>query len=176
MKASLPDLSSRPRRGGGLQRLDVALLTVALLAFLLSAFSAWRARSELSQATEATSRARGEAEAARLTAQKARLASRRSGETWVPAVLLLGESPPPQVIEDLAELLPGEVRVEALTLHYADEISLDMSVTAVDAAAYDRFMDSLVLSPRFVNLRPGPEGRRGELRLSLHATYRKVSP
>jgi len=176
MKASLPDLSSRPRRGGAGHRLDAALLAVALLAFLLSAFSAFRARSDLSLATEATSRARSEAEAARLTAQQARSASRRSGEAWVPAVLLQGESSPPQVIEDLAELLPGEVRVEALTLHYTDEVSLDLSVTAVDAAAYDRFMDSLVLSPRFVNLRPGPEGREGELRLSLHATYRRVSP
>ncbi len=175
MKASLPDLSSRPRRGG-LQRLDALLLAVALLALLFSAHSAWRARSDLGVATEATSRARGEAETARRQAQALRSAARSSGEAWVPALLLSGGSPPPQVIEELSELLPGDVRVEALSLRYADQVDVDLQVTAVDAAAYDRFLDSLVLSPRFVDLRPGPEGREGELRLSLHATYRGVSP
>jgi len=89
--------------------------------------------------------------------------------------VLLGESPPPQVVGELAELAAGDVRLDALTSATPTRSPLDLQVTAQTLPPTIGFFEGLVESPRFVDLRPGSESRRGELRCTLRATYRGVS-
>jgi hypothetical protein len=167
----LPDFSTRPRPPGP-RPLDLGLLAVAVGAFLLAGWSTWQAWSELRRAEAAVGRSRTAFAAASRPPRKAT----PSQQATIGAVLLTAEVPPSRVVADLVPLLPAEVRLEGLDLRYGDALSLDLSVVARTAPAYDRFLAALERSPRFGELVPGSELRQGEVRSSLSLVYRPEQP
>jgi hypothetical protein len=173
VRGPAPDFSTRPGKVG-LRPIETALLVVALIALVASGRAVWRARADLARGRAAVARLSSEAETASRRAQELRASTRRSGASLVSALLLSQESPPPSVISDLATLLPDDVRLDALVLEYGDELEMRLRVVARDSAAYDRFFESMLQSPRFVGLTPGSERREGEIRCALGATYRSV--
>ncbi len=82
------------------------------------------------------------------------------------------EAPPGRIVEELASLLPDDVRFEALALTYDGRAELDLDVVAADAAGYDLFLARLASSPHVADVRPGPESREGELRSRVRIVFR----
>ena len=85
---------------------------------------------------------------------------------------LTAEAPPPRVLADLESILPGDVRLMALTLDYGERLVLGMQLAARHAASYDQFLQRLQQSALFVDVRPGEEMRDGGVRAQVQAEYR----
>jgi len=86
--------------------------------------------------------------------------------------LLTTEAPPPRVLADLVALMPGDVRLDAVSLSYGEPLGMRVDLVARNAASYDLFLDRLQRSPLFADVLPGEENRDGELRTSIQMTYR----
>ena len=69
-------------------------------------------------------------------------------------------------------LMPGDVRLEAVSLSYGEPLGLQIDVSARAATSYDLFLDRLQRSPLFADVLSGEENRDGELRTSIQMTYR----
>jgi hypothetical protein len=164
------DFSTRARRAGAGTG-DLVFLAVAGLALSLSIASAGGAWNDLRRAGADLDRARSETQVA---ARGARALESRKGPDAVLSAraLLTAEAPPPRVLADLESLLPGDVRLVALTLEYGERLDLGLQLVARRAASYDRFLQSLQESPLFADVRPGEESRDGGVRAQVHATYR----
>jgi hypothetical protein len=68
--------------------------------------------------------------------------------------------------------LPGDARLERLSLQYGAALELDLEVGARSPAAYDRLLEALTGSDRLSQVQYGPEDRQGEVRASVKARYR----
>jgi hypothetical protein len=172
MSPRLPDLSTHPRRGRR-EPAELILLTLAIVACVLSGRASWGAWNGLRRAESSVARARQATDLAISRAREIRTRSRSETETLVSALLLTNECPPPLVLAELEGLLPPDVRLDVATLRYAETLGIELLVVARNPAAYDRFLERLVASPRFAQLVPGSETRDGELRSTIKATYVK---
>jgi hypothetical protein len=164
------DFSSRPRRRAA-RPFDLALLAAGSAALLLSAYAtvnAWNGRQRARARVEETRR---ETQAAQSRVRELE-AQREPAQAAAYQALLTVEAPPPSVLADLVALMPGDVRLDAVSLSYGEPLGVRVDVVARSAPAYDLFLDRLQRSPRFADVLPGEENRDGELRTSIQMTYR----
>jgi hypothetical protein len=155
---------------------DLILLAVAIVALVLSGHASWSAWSGLRRTERSVARARHATDRATSRARDIRTRARSETEQLVSALLLTNECPPPRVLAELEELLPSDVRLDGATLRYAEKLGVELLVVARNPSAYDRFLDSLVASRRFVDLVPGLETRGGELHSTIRASYVREVP
>lgn len=159
-----PDFSTSPRpsRVPAWERLAVV---AGALALLLAGAAAWRARADARDARARVASVLEEVEssARRLHALESRA---RPGAPRLPA----SEAPPARVVAAVASLLPGDVRLEALSIDYRQGV-LEIAVLAREAAAWDRVLDRLSRDRRFDDVRPGPESRDAEVRSTVRARW-----
>jgi hypothetical protein len=74
-------------------------------------------------------------------------------------------------VADVASVLPGDVRLERLSIDYARDGALEMHVVARDATSWDRLLDRLERAPRLREVQPGPEAREAEVRSTVRARW-----
>src|SRR5207245_1204049 len=104
-----------------------------------------------------------------------RLAERGRGEPGQAIAyqaFVTAEAPPPRVLADLVALMPGDVRLDAVSMTYGEPLGLRVEVVARTPSSYDLFLDRLQRSPLFTDVLSGEENRDGELRTSIQMTYR----
>jgi hypothetical protein len=142
------------------------LLAAALLLTLAvgEACSA-RAAAHLAADRLAAVRADVVAGSARLRALEAR--ARGEAQGLLPAADAL----PAQIVADVAETLPRDVRLERLSSDSARGGALELHVVARDAAAWDLLLERLERAPRFRDVQPGPESRDAEVRSVIRARW-----
>jgi hypothetical protein len=165
------DFSTRAQDSGR-PGLDKALVAAAAIALAWSAYAAFAARQEADQRRSTVGHARRELEASQSRLQA--LESRSRDLALAQQSLLTLDAPPPRVLATLGELLPAEVRLSSVSLHYGDRLELQMEVVARTARAYDAFLERLQSSPLFEGVLPGDENRDGEVRATVRAAYRGV--
>jgi Tfp pilus assembly protein PilN len=166
------DFSSRPRRRAA-RPVDLAVLAAGTAAFVLSGYAttnAWNGRQRARARVEETRR-ESEAVQARVRELDAR---REPAQGIAYQALLTAEAPPPRVLADLVALMPGDVRLDAVSMTYGEPLGLRVDVVARTASSYDLFLDRLQRSPLFTDVLPGVENRDGELRTSIQMTYRPL--
>jgi Tfp pilus assembly protein PilN len=61
-------------------------------------------------------------------------------------------------------VIPGDVRLERLSIDYARDGALEMQVMARNAASWDRLLARLEEAPWLREVQPGPEARESEVR------------
>ncbi len=164
------DFSSRPRRRAA-RPLELALLAAGTAAFVLSAYATTNAWNGRQRARARVEEARRESEAA-LARVRELDARREPAQAIAYQALLTAEAPPPRVLADLVALMPGDVRLDAVSMSYGEPLGLRVDVVARTASSYDLFLDRLQRSPLFADVLPGEENRDGELRTSIQMTYR----
>ncbi len=164
---SAPDFSTRPRARRP-PAWELALATVGILAAALCARAIVGTRAEGSAARARLAEVRGEVEGAqrRLSALE-----RRSGDGVTGQVWLTTEAPPPRVLAQLGDLLPPDVRLDALSLTYGRSLEVEMRVVARTSGAYDRLLLRLEASPRIKDLVLGAESREGRVETTVRATF-----
>lgn len=161
-----PDFSTatRARRAPAWDTLAVLLGGLVLA---VAVGGAWRARGEARLAGDRVAGVRREADAAAV--QLRALAARARGEA--PGLLPAADALPAQIVAGLASALPGDARLERLSIDYARGGVLEMHVVARDAAAWDRLIAQLERSPEFREVAPGPETRDAEVRSVIAARW-----
>lgn len=161
-----PDFSTVTREGRA-PAWDTLAVILAGLALAVAVGGAWRARVEARTASDRLAGVRREADAAaaRLGALEAR------GRAEARGLLPAAEALPAQVVAGLAAALPGDARLERLSIDYARGGALEMHVVARDAAAWDRLIAQLEGSPDFREVAPGPETRDAEVRSAIRARW-----
>jgi hypothetical protein len=164
------DFSSRPRPRR-VRPVDLGLLALGVAALLVAGYAAadaWSGRGRVQARVEETRRETEEAQA------RARALEGRPepAEAVAYRALLTLDAPPPAVLADLVTLMPGDVRLDAVTLSYGEPLGVQVDVVAKTASSYDLFLDRLQRSPLFASVLPGEENRDGELRTSIQMTYR----
>lgn len=164
-----PDFSTRERPRTG--RLDLALLAASVALVALAGPQALGARREVAGMRAEVESAREEAARASRRAQGLERAGGPVDAAADRAALTLA-SAPPLVLSALAELLPADVRLESVSIRYAERAEVSLAVTARSAHAYDVFLQRLVASPEFTAVRPGPENRQGLVRASVDCVHR----
>jgi len=171
---SRPDFSTRGKRAE-VRGLDLVLLAAAALALALAVTSAAGAWGDLRRAAADLEQARRETVDA---ADRTRALQGRKGPDAVLSsrAFLTAEAPPPRVLADLESILPGDVRLVALTLDYGERLVLGMQLAARHAASYDQFLQGLQQSALFADVRPGEEIRDGGVRAQVQAAYRAPRP
>jgi hypothetical protein len=167
---TMRDFSTRPRRRA-LPPAELALVAASGVAFLVSAYGAAAAWKDLRRAQARVAEVRQETEAVQARTRD-REAQREPADAVAYQALLTSEAPPPRVLADLIGVMPGDVRLDAVTLTYGDPLRVQVDVIARSAPAYDQFLDRLQRSPLFADVLPGDENRDGELRTSIQMTYR----
>jgi hypothetical protein len=164
------DFSSRPR-GTAFSLSQQALMVAGVGALAVAAWAAADARAGHRDAVGSLARVRGETEAARARIRE--LEGRRGPEQALALrALLSAEAPPPRVVAALAELLPGDVRLDSVALTYGEQVEIDLRVVARTPAAFDLFLESLQRSPSFTRVLPGDEDRRAQMRATVRGRYR----
>jgi hypothetical protein len=158
-----PDFSTLPRRprSAGWEWL---LLALGALALAVSAASAWRARAE---ATEARLRLAETTRQLELESARGGHPARGAGAGSGAAAVV----PPLRVVASLASVLPGDVRLSALSIRYGPAVSVELQVEARSAASWDRLLAGLERSPDFRDVEPGPENRAAEVRSVVRARW-----
>jgi len=164
------DFSTRPRPGR-FSRAQRALLLGGTAAFLLAAWTVGDDWGELRAARARLAQARAEAEAVRT---RVRELQGRGGpeQTLARQAVLTADAAPPRVLAELAQLLPGDVRLEAVSLSYGEQVEVELRVAARHPGSFDLFLDRLQRSPAFAEALPGDEDRRGDMRATIRARYR----
>jgi Tfp pilus assembly protein PilN len=164
-----PDFSTRPRR----RVRPLAWLPVAAgaLALGLAVFSTVRAGRRYGEIASRLEQVRGETHD---LSERVRAFQAGRGTDLVVArkAMLTAEAPPPRLVSELALLMPGETRLNGISLRYASGVEVEIQVAARNAAAYDAFLDRLEHSPLFTDVMPGEENREGEVRAIIRASYR----
>jgi hypothetical protein len=166
-----PDFSTAPRLRHGPPWDTLAVLAGAVLLALALA-GAWRARAEARLVRGRLAEVRKEAEAAsgRLRALEARARGQARG------LLPAAEATPGQIVAGVASTLPGDVRLERLSIDYARGGTLEMHVVARDAAAWDLLLDRMEAAAEFQDVEPGPESREGEVRSVIRTRWAGRTP
>jgi hypothetical protein len=168
------DFSTR-RRARALSRAQAAVLLLGCGALAAASAAALRAWREHGDAAARLAAVRQEAEAAR--ARRRELQARRGpGQAMAVQALLTVDAAPPRVVAALADALPGDVRLDAISLRYGEQVDIDLRVAARTPAAFDRFLDRLQRSPTFTAVLPGDEDRRGQMRTTIRGRYRPGAP
>ena len=163
------DFSTRPQRSGP-GPLDLAMVALAALAFLWASYAALRSHRDARERRASVDEARRELESSR--ARLGALESRPGDVSLARQTLLTLDAPPPRVLAALAALMPDDVRLDGVSLHYGDRLELELRVIARSSTAYDVFLERLQSSPAFEGVLPGEENRDGEVRASVRAGYR----
>ena len=160
-----PDFSTAPRcsRVPAWESLAVG---AGLVAVVLAAGGAWRAREEAQSARSRLTEVRREVEAA--AARQRILEARARGPA---RGLAAAEAPPARIVADLASAIPAGVRLERLLIDYLRDGALEMHVVARDAASWDRLLARLEGAPCLREVQPGPEAREGEVRTVVRARW-----
>jgi hypothetical protein len=136
----------------------VALGAVAeAIATREQARAAARRLAEVSRETSATA------------ARRAALEARQRAATG--AALAAEDAPPSRVVADVAQLLPGDVRLDRLSIDYRHGGELELLVVARDAAAWDLLLQRMENAARLRDVEPGPEARAGEVRSLVRARW-----
>ena len=89
-----------------------------------------------------------------------------TGQVWLTA-----EAPPPRVVAQVSDLLPPDVRLDALNLSYGRSLEVEMRVVARSWGAYDRLLERLEASPRLKDLVLGAESREGRVETTVRAIF-----
>jgi Tfp pilus assembly protein PilN len=167
---SARDFSTRPRPGR-FSRGERALVLGGTAALLLAAWTALDAWGELREARARLAQARTEAEAVR---RRVLDLQGRAGPEHIMAMqaVLTADAAPPRVLAELAELLPPDVRLEAVSFSYGEQVEVELRVAARHPGSFDAFLDRLQRSPAFAEALPGDEDRRGDMRATIRARYR----
>ena len=168
------DFSTHPRRRG-LTRAEAAVLAAGVAACGLAAWSAGDAWSEHRAAAARLTAARAETEAVRSRLRDLQVGG-GSADALAAQAVLSGEAPPERVIAAVAELLPGDVRLESVSLAYGRQLVLELRVAARRPASFDLFLDNLQRSPSFTDVLPGEEDRTGEMRALIRGRYAPGPP
>jgi Tfp pilus assembly protein PilN len=142
-----------------------------LAALVLAGGEAWRARQQAGQARARLAEVRREVEAA--SARLRALDARARGAT---RALPAAEATPARIVADVASVLPGDARLERLSIDYARGGALEMQVVARDATSWDRLLDRLERAPWLREVQPGPETREAEVRSSIRARWAGGEP
>ena len=160
-----PDFSTSPRPSRVPMWERLAVLG-GLAALLLAGTGAWQAQEEArdARARLADVRQKVEASTLRLRSSESRA---RAGAPRLPA----SEAPPARIVAALASALPGDARLEGLSIDYQHGGLLEIAVVAREAAAWDRLLDRLSRDPRFDDVRPGPESRDAEVKSTVRARW-----
>ena len=167
----IPDRDfSTGRRPRGRRPADLALLTAASAFLLSSAYVAGSAWADARHARASLAEVRTEIAAAEQRADALQAPAGPDREIGARA-MWSAEAPPPRVVAALAQMLPREVRLESLTLRYAAQLEVEMTLTARSAAEYDRFLQALEASPVFDRIVLGDESRADVVRASVRARY-----
>jgi Tfp pilus assembly protein PilN len=165
-----PDFSTVPRRGR-LPALGTLAVGVGLAALALGGGEAWQARQEAGQARARLAEVRREVEAA-----SARLKALEAHARGATPALPAAEAPPARIVADVASVLPGDARLERLSIDYARGGALEMQVVARDAASWDRLLDRMERAPWLRDVQPGPEAREAEVRSLVRARWEGGAP
>jgi hypothetical protein len=164
-----PDFSSgRPRTTRSAGSRDGGWLFGAGLLLSLAIYSAVSAQAELAEAQSSVARARAEADVAAAKAGKLQAGPEQAR---LLRATLSRAAAPPRVLAALESLLPGDVRLDGISITYGSALELDLRIVAKSPAAYDMFLERLSASPQFTKVIPGEENREGEVQSGLHVTW-----
>lgn len=163
------DFSTR-RRPRGWRAGDVTLLAVAGALLAASVYAAASAWTDARDARASYEEVRREIAAAEARAKALQAAVGAEGAMGARA-MWSAEAAPPRVVAALAQALPGDVRLETLTLRYGAQLDVEMALTARTAADYDRFLQALESSPAFDRIVLGDESRADAVRATVRARY-----
>ena len=164
---SAPDFSTRPRARRP-PAWELALVAGGLLAAALGARAVVGTRAEGSAVRARLAEVRSEIEGAR---RRVSDLERRSSDGVTGQVWLTAEAPPPRVVAQVSDLLPPDVRLDALSLTYGRSLEVEMRVVARTPGAYDRLLQRLEASPRLKDLVLGAESREGRVETTVRATF-----
>lgn len=145
-------------------------MAAAAFALVLAARAAWGAWDDLRGVRTELAAMQREADTA--AARMRELEGARSDDALVIQALLTVEAPPPRVLGEIGRLLPGDARLEGVTLQYGDRLQLQVRVTARTSASYDVFLSRLEGSRAFAEVAPGEETREGGIRGAIQMVYR----
>jgi Tfp pilus assembly protein PilN len=161
-----PDFSTAPGASRVPAWQHVALAACALAA-LAAAAQAYATREEARGALRRLAEVSRDVDAARtrLQALDARARASEAG------VLSPADVPPALVVSEVASLLPGDVRLDRLSIDYRRGGTLEMQVVAKDAGAWDRLLQQLEAAPRLREVELGPEARAAEVRSVVQARW-----
>jgi hypothetical protein len=164
-----PDFSSNPRPRRPPLR-EVVAVVLGLLALGVAARTALVARREASAAVARVEEVR--AELRRMQPRLRALEGRTSaGGVLLARAAVAGETPPERIVAVLARALPDDARLEELRINYGETLTLELSVVARDARAWDRTLERLLETGHLEDVVPGPERREGEIRTSVSARW-----
>jgi Tfp pilus assembly protein PilN len=165
-----PDFSTTPHPSH-IPAWEALAVGIGLAALILAGGGAWRARQEARQAMARLAEVQREVEA---TSARLRVLDARAREA-TPA-LPAAEAPPARIVADIASVLPGDARLERLSIDYARGGVLEMNVVARDAASWDRLLDRLERASWLREVQPGPEDREAEVRSLIRARWAGGGP
>jgi len=155
----------RDRRAG-----DLVALALAALLLAASAYAAVSASEDARQAQASLDNVRRDIAAATARMKELQAAAGGEGGLGARAVWSI-EAPPPRVVAAIGEMLPRDVRLDALVLRYGAQLEVEMTLTARTAEEYDRFLRALEASPAFDRIVLGEETRTDAVRASVRAHY-----
>jgi hypothetical protein len=161
-----PDFSTEPRAVRVPRWHNLALAGAALVA-LAAVIAAVRTTDEARTAARRLADVRREVASAaeRVKALEARARAVEAG------MLAPDGAPPARIVSDVAKALPGDVRLERLTIDYRRGGVVELEVVARDASAWDGLLQQLELAPRLRAVTPGPEERAAEVRSVVRARW-----
>ena len=165
-----PDFSTAPRPNR-LPAWETLAVGAGLTALVLAGGGAWRARQEAGHARARLAETRHEVEGA--SARLRALDARARGAT---RALPAAEAPPARIVADVASVLPGDARLERLSIDYARGGALEMHVVARDATSWDRLLERLERAPWLREVQAGPEARAAEVRSLVRARWTGGEP
>jgi Tfp pilus assembly protein PilN len=165
-----PDFSTAPRPGR-VPQWGTFAVGAGLLAAILAAAGSWRARDQARAAEARVADLRRE-----VTAASARVRDLEVRARGARLGLSATDVPPARVVAEIASVLPGDARLERLSIDYARDGALEMSVVARDASAWDRLIEGLARAPGLRDVEPGPEAREAEVRSIVKARWAGGAP
>jgi len=160
-----PDFSTAPRPSR-VPAFESVAVAVGLVALILSGGAAWRARDDARAARVRLDAVRREVDAASARLRDLDVGA-RSGRPELAAV----DAEPARIVADVASVLPGDARLERLSIDYTHGGAVELEVVARDASAWDRLLERLERAPQFREVEPGPEARDAEVRSLVRARW-----
>jgi hypothetical protein len=170
----LPDFSTRRRTAaptGGTLLLVLGALTLAV-----SLGDAWLRRAEAARARASVESQRAELGVSRRRADSFAARERRSEGRLPGQVTWTALAPPALVVARLTDLLPDDVRLDALQLDYGSRLEVEAQVSARRPEAYDELLARLASAPAFEDVRPGAEQRKDEMKATLRFAWAGERP
>lgn len=170
----LPDFSTRRRAQAPAG--STLLLVLGALALVASLGDAWLRNAEAARARASLESLRSELGAARRRADTLAARERRSDDRLPGQVTWTALAPPALVVARLTDLLPDDVRLDALQLEYGPRLELEAQVSARRPEAYDELLARLASASAFEDVRPGSEQRQDEMKATLRFSWAGERP